>query len=149
MHNTNGCGPSISKSDIQSLYDRARSLYEANRGGKATVSVARVWNSDTNQAEDWVATHLSDLPASIKNNLNGARYIFGSGDAEATIVNELGNGNYSLLGIASSTRICPTCYRAIKGVSGMMETTVGQGTEDLPDYTEWRTAVNLIFWDGT
>ncbi|MFJ5268383.1 hypothetical protein [Streptomyces sp. NPDC088358] len=96
-----------------------------------------------------MATHLPEMPAEIKNNLNGARYIFGDGDAEASIVGALEEGKHDLLGIASSTRICPSCHGAIKGVPGMVETTVGRGVEQLPKFTQWRTAINKNFWDGT
>ncbi|MGW3247613.1 LamG-like jellyroll fold domain-containing protein [Streptomyces sp. NPDC001070] len=146
VHNTN-C-PTVSKGDIQGLHDRARSLYGGLGQGKATVSVARVWNSATRQTEEWVATHMADLPASVAKNLNGAIYKFGDGDAEATIVGALGD-EHTLLGIASSTRICPSCFATIRGVPGMIQTTIGRGAEDLPDYTEWRTAINRNFWDGT
>lgn len=146
VHNTN-C-PTVSKGDIQRLHDRARSLYDGLGQGKATVSVARVWNSATRQTEEWVATHMADLPASVAKNLNGAIYKFGDGDAEATIVGALGD-EHTLLGIASSTRICPSCFATIRGVPGMVQTTIGRGAEDLPHYTEWRTAINRNFWDGT
>lgn len=146
VHNDN-C-PTVSQKDVEGLLGKAQSLYEAYGKEKATVSVARVWNRETRQAEEWVSTHLSDLPAEIRNNLGGAKYKFGEGDAEATIVGALGD-KYDLLGIASSTRICPSCYDAIKGVPGMMETTVGATRAQLPKYTKWRTAINMNFWNGS
>ncbi|MGA5343201.1 Hint domain-containing protein, partial [Streptomyces griseoincarnatus] len=146
VHNDN-C-PSISSSDVQGLYERANSLYSAYGQDSATVAVARVWNRSTGQTEDWVATHLSDMPAAIRNNLGGASYKFGEGHAEATIVGALGD-QFELLGIASSTRMCPGCYDALKGLPGMMETTIGRGSQQLPSFTRWRTAVNTRFWDGT
>lgn len=95
-----------------------------------------------------MATHVADMPAEIKRNLNGATYKFGEGHAEATIVGTLGD-QFDLLGIASSTRMCPHCYDTLKSVPGMVETRIGRGAESLPDFTQWRTAVNRRFWDGT
>jgi RHS repeat-associated protein len=141
--------PSIDRADVEHLHERAQSVYKASGGGNATVAVARVWNKNAKKYEDWVATHNPDLPATVKNNLRpGEEYKFGEGHAEATIVGALGD-NYDLLGIASSTRMCPGCFDAVRGVPGMVQTTVGQGRAALPTYTGWRTAVNRNFWSGS
>ncbi|XVU22828.1 polymorphic toxin-type HINT domain-containing protein [Actinoplanes sp. CA-054009] len=145
VHN-NTC-PSVSSSDISNLHQRSRDLYGVYPKDKATVAVAKVWNRAESRYEEWVATHLEDLPAEIKNNLNGATYKFGKGDAEETIAAALGD-NYDLLGIASSGRICTRCFGVLDGIPGMRGTTIGQGIAG-PGRTKWRTMVNMNFWDGT
>jgi len=133
-------GPSISKQDIQGLFGQARALYEARGVENSTVGVARVWNQATKKVETWVSTEDPLLPATIKNNMGNAVYKFGDGHAEDTIVGSLGKG-YILLGIASSSRICESCYTSLSGVPGMIETRVGQSVPG-DGVTEWRTMVN-------
>jgi hypothetical protein len=132
--------PTISKQDIQGLYDQARALYGARGVEDSTAAVARVWNRATQQAETWAATEDPLLPAAIKDNMGDAIYKFGDGHAEDTIVNSLGD-EHTLLGIASSSRICDSCYGALRGVPGMIETRVGQSVPGI-GVTQWRTMVN-------
>lgn len=127
---------------------KARSLKKAYGKEKSTVAVARVWNREVGQVEEWVATNLPDLPVEIRNNLKGANCKFGGGHAEDTIVGALGD-KYDLLGIAASSRMCSRYYDAVMGIPGMVRTKVGMTVPDLPEVTAFRTAVNLKFWNGT
>ena len=85
----------------------------------STVAVATVRSKvDPGITDTWVATEQSGLPAEWKRtgapHIN-ARYIFGTGHAEDTIMNALGS-DWELADLASSTRMCQTCYSRAAGM---------------------------------
>ncbi len=152
VHN---CTPSVSSADINNLLIRSFEISDAYGRDNATVAVARVYNNETEEYEEWVATHLEDLPVEVRNVLDGAEYKFGKGDAEATIIAHIKNGQgtgskpkYELLGIASSNRMCKSCFGAVTSIPGMRPSNIGRGDGKSVN-TIWRTAYNARFWDGT
>ncbi|WP_159046575.1 ricin-type beta-trefoil lectin domain protein [Streptomyces sp. XY413] len=112
------------------LYNRARQLFLTRADENSTVAVAQVRStSNPDKVETWVATERTGLPDEWKNGnapLRGERYIAGQGHAEATIMNRLGN-NWALVGMASSTRMCPPCLNQATGMGFTPSTTIGYG----------------------
>ena len=95
----------------------------------SNVAVATVRSTaDPGITDTWVATEQSGLPAEWKGagspRIN-ARYIFGPGHAEDTIMNALGN-EWELVDMASGTRMCPTCYNRATGM-GLVPSPWGYG----------------------
>lgn len=100
----------------------------------STVAVATVRSkADPGITDTWVATEQSGLPAEWKGagspRMN-ARYIFGPGHAEDTIMNALGS-DWELVDLASTTRMCPTCYNRAAGM-GLEPSPWGYGYGDSP-----------------
>ncbi|MFD7646012.1 polymorphic toxin-type HINT domain-containing protein, partial [Kitasatospora sp. NPDC059795] len=128
------------------LLDRARELYGTRADEASTVAVARVRSmSNPDKVETWVATERTGLPSEWKGGnapLRGERYISGQGHAEATIMNRLGS-DWEIVGMASSTRMCPTCFAQATGPGvGLTPSPIGKGTGvSSTGNTPWRVVL--------
>ncbi|WP_234322723.1 RHS repeat-associated core domain-containing protein [Streptomyces sp. NRRL S-350] len=130
------------------LLDRARELYGTRADEASTVAVARVRStSNPDKVETWVATERTGLPDEWKGGnapLRGERYISGQGHAEATIMNRLGS-DWEIVGMASSTRMCPTCFAQATGPGvGLTPSPIGKGTGvSSTGNTPWRVVLGV------
>ncbi|WP_033260440.1 polymorphic toxin-type HINT domain-containing protein, partial [Kitasatospora setae] len=128
------------------LLDRARELYGTRADEASTVAVARVRStSNPDKVETWVATERTGLPDEWKGGnapLRGERYISGQGHAEATIMNRLGS-DWEIVGMASSTRMCPTCFAQATGPGvGLTPSPIGKGAGvSRTGNTPWRVVL--------
>jgi hypothetical protein len=113
----------------EELYGRAKELNGTRASPKnSTTAVAKVRSTaDPNVTDTWVATEHPSIPNEWRGNMpNGTeRLIRGPGHAETTILDALGD-DWELVGIASSTRICPTCFGRLLAY-GLSPSMVGYG----------------------
>jgi hypothetical protein len=112
------------------LLDRARELYGTRADEASTVAVARVRNRNSpDEFETWVATERTGLPEEWKGGrapLSDERYMPGRGHVETTIMNSLG-ADWEIIGMASSTRMCPACFAKAVG-AGLRLSSIGKGS---------------------
>ncbi|WP_331768195.1 polymorphic toxin-type HINT domain-containing protein [Embleya sp. NBC_00896] len=126
------------------LLSRARQLHGTRADEVSTVAVARVQNvRDPNKIETWVATERTGLPNEWRGGaapLRGERYIPGEGHAEATIINAT-NGQWNIIGMASSTRMCPGCLAQARQ-RGLTQSDIGKGNGiSSTGNTPWRVVL--------
>jgi hypothetical protein len=126
-----GASPVLVHNCGGALLDRARELHATRADEASTVAVARVRNvHNPDRVETWVATERTGLPDEWKRGnapLRGERYIPGQGHAEATIMNRLGS-DWEILGMASSTRMCPACFAQATGPGvSLTPSSIGKG----------------------
>ncbi|MFD9755708.1 polymorphic toxin-type HINT domain-containing protein [[Kitasatospora] papulosa] len=123
------------------LLARARTLFNTRTDKETTVAVARVRSvTDPENTQTWVATERVGIPNEWRNAnaprpQQGELYKSGRGHAEATIMNALGS-QWEITTMASSTRMCPTCYAQAKGL-GLRKSKIGMGYGPSKN-TPWR-----------